>query len=528
VTRERDERRAWRGFGAAVAAVVAANLVLHGARLRGDFSRGRIYSVSAASLRTLRALRGPVTAEVYASPDLPPQAAASRDYLLDILDELRVGAAGKLNVIRIPVDSPEAAERADRAGVAAVRFDVVERDKFETREGRLGVRLFYGKAQRAIPFVADPASLEYDIVGRVRQMTDDSRPALGFARDAGAAGADRLPPPVRQRLFERFDVRTVDLSSAAEAGFAPDLKVLAVVGPSAAFSARSLYALDRFLVGGGSVLLAADAKAVDLQAFRAYARDVGLSSWTASKGVSIRDALVYDAQNQAIQISVPEGRALAAHLVHYPPFVVASDFPAHPATRGLGSLVLPFVSPVETAPRAGLKETPLMRSTAYSWLAAEGRPVANVSPFEIAPPAPAAARGPFALAAAVEGAFEPLFKAPPKGVRRGLPALVPAPGRLLVVGSSHFIDQGLGVPEGDYVFLLNAADWLAADDDLISIRTKSVAFTPLAEIPASARAAVRWTLVLLPPLLAVAAGFAAWRLRQRRRRRLEALYGAAA
>jgi ABC-type uncharacterized transport system involved in gliding motility auxiliary subunit len=520
-------RRSWAAFGAACAAFVLLNLVLHRVRVRGDFSRGGIYSVSPASLRFLRALPEPVTAEVYSSPELPAQAAAAREYLYDLLDELRDGSGGNLRVSKISVDSPEAAERADRAGVQAVRFDVVERDKFETREGRLGVRLHYQKAERALPFVADPADLEYEIVGRIHQMTRPSLVGLAFARAGGSVAAEDLPPPVRRRFFERYDLRTVDLSSAAEAGFAPDLKVLALFGPRARLSDRELYALDRFLVGGGSVLLAADAKSVDLREFGAVPSAVGLSSWTASKGATLRDALVFDRQNQPIQISVPEGRAETTHLVQYPPFVLATGLTAHPATRGLSSVVFPFVSPVDLAPLPGLQETALARSTAFSWLAGEGAASFSVSPFELKAPPASARTGPFVLAAALEGSFAPFFQKPPKGVKDKRPPLAAHPGRLLIVGSSHFIDSGLVVPESDYVFLMNAVDWLAADDDLIAIRSKSVVFAPLAEVSAPARAAARWSLILLPPYLAVLCGLAAWRHRRRRRLVLEVRYGSA-
>jgi ABC-type uncharacterized transport system involved in gliding motility auxiliary subunit len=525
MTRGRETSRPWAAFGAACAAVVALNFALHGVRARADLSRGGIYSVSPASLRFLRGLPSPVIAEVYSSPELPAQAASSREYLLDMLDELRDGSGGNLRVTKISVDSPETSERAEHAGIPAVRFDVVERDKFETREGRLGVRLSYGKAQRVLPFVTDAATLEYELVGRVRQMTQPGLIGLGFARAAGSVGAESLPTPIRRRFFERYDLRTVDLSSAAEAGFAPDLKVLALFGPKGRLSDRELYALDRFLAGGGSLLLAADAKSVDLREFAAAPLDVGLSSWTASKGAAVRDALVFDRQNQPIQITVPEGRASTTHLVQYPPFVAATDLAAHPAAHGLGSVVFPFVSPVELLPLPGLRSSVLVRSTPYSWLVGEGAASVGVSPFALKPPPADAKIGPFVLAAALEGTFAPYFTAPPKGVKNKLPPLVPKPGRLIVVGTSHFIDAGLVVPESDFVFLLNTADWLAADDDLIAVRTKAVAFAPLAEVSAPARAVARWSLILLPPYLAVLCGLAAWRRRRRRRIALQARYG---
>lgn len=519
------DRRPWAAVGAALAAAFALNVAMSPVRLRADFSRGGIYSVSASSLKILRGLREPLTAEVYASRDLPGPIATRRDYLLDLLEELRDGSGGNLRIVKVTVDTPESEERAERAGIASVRFDIVERDKFETRSGRLGARLLLGKRQQVLPFVSDASGLEYDLMSRVRQLVDAFRPGLGFASAGAALPAERLPDPVRRRIEERFDVRTVDLSAAAERGFSADLKVLALVGPSQALNDRELFALDRFLVGGGSLLLALDRKRVDLRSFTAVPQDVGLSSWTASKGVSLRDALVFDAQNQPVQVSVRQGSSDVLHLVQYPPFVAATDFAAHPATKTLSSIIFPFVSPVEAGPRGALRPTVLVRSSPYSWLSGDKSPFSVLSPFNLPSPAPDAARGPFALAVAVEGAFAPLFASPPKGLAVKGPPLVPAPGRLVVIGCSHFLDAGLSVPEANFSFLLNLADWLAADSDLIAIRSKSIAFQPLREISAPARALVRWLLILLPPGLAALAGLAAWHLREKRRERLEALYG---
>ncbi|MEK7745360.1 MAG: hypothetical protein AAB576_01710, partial [Elusimicrobiota bacterium] len=101
-------------------------------------------------------------------------------------------------------------------------------------------------------------------------------------------------------------------------------------------------------------------------------------------------------------------------------------------------------------------------------------------------------------------------------------------GRLLVAGTSRLAAPEMPAGDAGPVFLMNAVDWMAMEDDLSAIRAKGIVFRPLQEIPPTAKLVLRWFLILTPPGLAM--GFGLLRLRSRRgeRKRREAEYSAAA
>lgn len=515
--------------GAALIVGIAVTLNVLGSfvHLRLDFSEGNIYSMSPASKKVLRALPDPVLVKVFHSRELPPQVATSREYARDLLEEFRKASGGKVRVQFIDTESDaKAKEEALREGVAPVRFDIIARDRYEQREGFLGVTLQYREKKEAIPFLQEVTGLEYDLVSRIKTLSLQSKPALAFLTSQKALGSEALDPQVRQKLSARYEVKDLDLASAPDDGIPPEVQTALLIGPQGKLSDRELWLLDQFLLSGRSLGVAVDAKRVDMRAFYASDNDTGLLEFLAKHGVKVLSTIILDQQSQPIQISMQQGIFMMTNIVQYPPFLIAKSLSSsHPVTKGLDSIVMPFSSPLELSGPAA-KADVLAKSSKYSWAKPDKTNPIVVHPFQLQAAAGNDLKGPFNLATAFEAEFSPAVPAPPKGVKAKAPLTRAArPGRLAVVGTSKILAQGLGVPAANFVFMLNLMDWLAMDADLISIRTKTVAFRPLAEIPSEGKAALRYALIFGPALLTAALGLLRWRLRARARDRRVAAYG---
>ena len=63
-------------------------------------------------------------------------------------------------------------------------------------------------------------------------------------------------------------------------------------------------------------------------------------------------------------------------------------------------------------------------------------------------------------------------------------------------------------------FFANIADYLADDAGLIDIRSKDVAEPPLEPVSDGSKQAVKYTNMILPPLLVLGYGLMRWRKRQ--------------
>ncbi|MBI4348244.1 MAG: GldG family protein [Elusimicrobia bacterium] len=503
------------------------NVFAHFAHLRLDLSQGKVYSMSGATKRLVRGLPDPVTIKLFSSRELPPQVAASRDYARDLLKEYRASSNGKVRVQFIDTDAdPKHAQEAGKEGIAPVRFDIYSRDRFEQREGFLGISLQFREKKEGIPFLQEVTGLEYDLTSRIRTMTLPSRPAIAFVTNHRAQSVEALDPNLRQKLETRYTLRTLDLDRISDDGIPADVQTVLLLGPEERLPEKHLWLLDQFLLSGRSLGVAFDTKRVDMRSFTALENETGLPEFLAKHGVKVVSSIVLDEQSQPIQISVQQGYFAITNVVQFPPFVKATGLSdSHPVTKGLDSIIVPFGSPLELTGDAAAKGTLLVKSSPYSWARPDKQPV-SLHPFRMEGPRPDDMKGPFGLAAAIETEFSPALATAPKGMKPKAPlAKAARPGRLAVVGTSRVMSPSYRVPAANYAFMLNLMDWLALDAELIAIRNKAVAFRPLREIPAGRKALIRYTLIFVPPLLAVAGGLWRWRARRVQRDRRVAAYG---
>ncbi|HVE14249.1 MAG TPA: GldG family protein [Elusimicrobiota bacterium] len=492
-----------------------ANLV--GARLylRADLSAGGIYSLSDGSKRILAALPGPVEVRAYFSKELPPEYAAARAYARDLLREYRSASGGRLRFRVYEGSDPAARQEAYRQGIAPLQFNVVSRDKYEVREGFMGMVVQYADKKEVLPVLSQPEGLEYDLTSRIRLLTAASRPKLALVSSHGAIGPDELHPQVREYLERNYQLVPLRLDALAPGTtVAADVSALLLLGPSERLDSKALFALDQFLMSGRPAALALDGRQADPRSFLVSDLDVGLGGLLKRYGVTLRPNFVLDAQCQKLAVESRRGWLTLQNVVDYPPFVLATDLdPGHPVTRHAQALPLPFVCPLDVPPGAKV----LARSSRMSWQrAAWARGSFSANPMQSMAPAPADPKGPFVLAAALDGPFQSFFSGAqaPGGP---FSARSPAAARLLIVGTARFARPQMSGGGSGPVLLLNIADWLAQDPDLGAMRAKTAVFRPLIEIPAGGKALVRWLLVLLPP--AAAAAFGALRLARRRRLR---------
>jgi len=119
--------------------------------------------------------------------------------------------------------------------------------------------------------------------------------------------------------------------------------------------------------------------------------------------------------------------------------------------------------------------------------------------------------GPLTLAMAVQ----PI---PPQPGQQ--PAAVPAPtppssaARLVVFGDSDFATNGYFRLYGNGDLFLNVINWLAADEESISIRPKEARMSPLI-LNSEQEGAFFWVYVVILPGAALLVGLGAWQWRRR-------------
>ena len=309
-------------------------------------------------------------------------------------------------------------------------------------------------------------------------------------------------------------------------GRVPEGAEVLVVADPTQLSDKQVFAIDQFLMQGGTVMLSVAPLAPSLtqQSLTAGPRNTGLDEWLAFQGVDIRPSFVMDPQNAAFP--VPVTRQVGGfsfqeiRMLDYPYFVDVrgeGKNSTSPITSDLPQVTMPWVSPidVDTAKNTGRTLTELLRSSPQSWRSTSMDVMPRIDSNGKSIFTPDGDRGASVLGLSIEGAFNSFFadkenpllaeskngkatdadkpdaKSPePKpddakktdaGVITGVIDKSPESARLFVFSSNTFLsDQTLsmigsadGTVYGNSLQLIaNAVDWSLEDRALLAIRSR--------------------------------------------------------
>lgn len=477
----------------------------------------------------------------YISDDsvLPEALRAFRTELATVLDELEAESGGKFTSETI---NPQ-------AGDGSVATAINEQFGFAPMAASLfDANTFYfyltltdneTMVQVPIPESLDAEGLKRDIEEGLKRFATGvlKTVALTLPPEPPPFLAQRMPQQgnrytmLREVLTNDYNVTSADLGSGA---VSTATEVLFVIEPKD-LDEKSLFAIDQFLMRGGTVVIAAGAYNVTTSArsLTVEPHNTGLADWLDHHGVSMERAFVMDPLNAAFPLPVIRQlgglRFQDVQMVDYPYFVDVREDGLNQdlvITSDLPQLTMTWGSPIEIdEDKLGTRTaTTLIESSPESWrssstnitpeLSADGRIVFT----------PEGDLGPSKLGVLLEGRFDsffeesPLLAEPADGSASGddepsdeedssddetstdedasdadeeeadtlgtVSSVIkrsPESARLIVFGSNSFVtDQNLrtlGAAEGTvYVnsaqLFANVVDWAVEDEALLSIRSR--------------------------------------------------------
>lgn len=261
-----------------------------------------------------------------------------------------------------------------------------------------------------------------------------------------------------------------------------------VAGPSDPLLEPEIEILRSFVERGGRLLAMLD-----------LGKSPGLAAMLSEWGVRVDDNLVLD--RSSVGILLGGG----------PVIPVAGSYEAHPITDPLSSASRPTLFPLVRSVES--QEAPTgwtlqgLVSTSESSEAVE-----DYENEEALNAADGAAPGPFNVA--VAGSLT-IDSSPPAQPSKDQVASVDSDleGRIVVVGTSRFARNSYLGRSANLDLFLNMVNWLTSDEDLISIRPKSPASTPI-ELTESESIRIFLGLVVGLPLVIVIAGIRTWWVRR--------------
>jgi ABC-type uncharacterized transport system involved in gliding motility auxiliary subunit len=536
---------------------------------RIDLTSAGVHTVSAETGRILARLEEPITIEYWVSEKMPSGLQNLRRDTVDFLDEFQRAASAAGAKVEILVKDPN---RVIEAYVQAKEEagDVVESDPMRAFLGgpvspadekkrelaQQGIPELQGRSFKddgfeivpfysslllkyldreteGIPVHSNLEGLEYELVSRIVKLSMRQKPVIAFFHgrpgDQISTTPDGRPLPqptgqfspfIDSVLKDRFEVVSIDLS---EQNPVPEEAVILIVAEPDGTTPRQRYELERFIADGRPVIFFASTTAGKLdQTVQMTPLAPGLAETLQAWGIQIQPHMLV-ASDECGSITIMQNTALGPMQRPAPlklcPMASGNGLDGtSPLTRGIGSIVFPFASPLivdeAVVAAAGLEVTVLASSSRESWLA----PFSPGYTLQMRDkPQDPGSLAQHKLALFIEGIFPLTFEqgstVPPwdpteeTDATSGptVPAIDARSSRVLLLGSADIAKYGSLIQYRQNVrFLLGAIEALALDPDLSTIRSKVQVSTALRDTSRQERRLASYgNMVGIPLLLLV-------------------------
>ncbi len=470
-------------IGTVLVALVLLNIISRDRFKRLDLTDNKMYSLSSSSKEVVSQVDDLLTMKVYFSSDLPNELGNTKRFLQDILEEFRAYSNGNIRFFfEDPQSDENLEEQARKDGIQPVQMQVIENDKVEIKKVYLGLVMLYENKKDNIPVIQNTAGLEYLITTKIKSLIDIEKRTLGMVnlQPENELKTENL----RSQLRQHYNVQTTDLTTSN----LDEVDVLLVSGTTDSVDQKALDNLENYLNNGKKVFLAQSAISADIQAQSASPINSNIFDLIEKYGLKIKKNLVLDNECQSVQVQERRGIFMMNRAMRYPFFPNVRNFNKSEIIVADLEQVVPFypseivLDTMEVDLVAGT--TDLFRSSNKSG-SMENNFILSPDPQQ----------NPFINLLNQSGK---VLAASSKLVNGG---------ELILISDTKFLsdEAGMSVPD-NMIFLLNAADYLTGEKELISLRSREITNRPLEKLEDSTRKNWKWANMLLPSLLVL--GFA--------------------
>lgn len=488
-----EQRESYKRLRAGIAIllglVVVTNLLGGNIRGRVDLTRESLYTLSPGTEETLDNLSDLVTLKLFISDELPSELEPTLRDVRDLISDMSRAGGDNLVVENLnPGDDLDVAVEARSFGIIENEFNVLRDDEFEVRRGWFGLALLYADQQEVIPFISGTADLEFRIASAISVMTTDKRPSVAFLTGLGALGESELPS-LGRALMERYEVTSLDLSQEGDLGLNPEnMDLVVLAGPKEPVSEQKVNEIENFISQGGGALILVDKHQISLETPTTNLVTTGLEEFLQKQGIGVDEGLVMDyGSNSPISMG-PQG--LFNVVRQYPLWPIGLKGSLHATTRDLNGLSAGWATAITIADS--------VENIERLWITTEAGgiqpPNSLIMPDALLQPDPDGFQT-VTLAVAIGGGEA---ESATNDVQEG---------RIIVVGDVDFLEESfIQVSPDNLIFAENAIDWLAQDEALIAIRSKTRTPPPIIFTSDFQKASLRWGNLIGVPLLIVIYG----------------------
>jgi len=375
------------GFGL-LALLLAINMLSSRLFVRMDLTAEKRYTLSNQSKQLIKSLDKPLEVILYLNGDLNPAFDRLRTSATDMLDELSVYASHSITLREVnPSAAPDEKIRRehylkmDQRGMKGL--SVNEHD----REGKLSskviypwMELIYNGDTIAVSLLkknlnltpqevlnTSAGELEYNLTEGIRVLTINNPSRIAFIEGHGE-WSEPYVYEATNLLSKYYNVDRGQLSGNPEELL--PYKVLIIASPQKAFSEKEKFAIDQYLMSGGSILWLVNGIKISMQEFDATGesstlkQDVNLDDLLFTYGVRINPVTVQDMQCTAIRLASSEAGAKEAFTTlpwYFAPLLIPSTESI--ITHNISPLKSEFVSTISFVGNDQLKKQVLLTTS---------------------------------------------------------------------------------------------------------------------------------------------------------------------
>lgn len=300
---------------------------------------------------------------------------------------------------------------------------------------------------------------------------------------------------VAKAELEKQGYSVKELNLFGEGKIPADASELVIAGPTRAFFPKELEILGDWLKKGGRAIFAVDLSPADNGLAKGSQQ---IAEFLRRFGVEVQGRMLVDPTSKAANVEPQVLLGFSGSKDH----VVTKDF----AYSNLAAnFLFPLTTYIDANSTAGIIATPLVVTSQNAWAESDWSSLkSGLVSFQ----AGQDFKGRMALALAVESEKVAAPVAPAKPDAAGSSAKEGHPMRIVVFATSTFATDTMIDKVGNRDLLLNAASWLADDEQLISIRAREG--EELLNFDNNILNLVLLVTVFMLPALIVAAGVVVW------------------
>ncbi len=457
---------------------ILANILVSTLSFRLDLSNGKAYTLSNSTKKIIGNLDDIVNIKFFVSSDLPTRLIPLKTDVTDLLNEYKNQSKGKILIkILDPKKDQNALNEAKDAGIPELSFSQLEQDKYAVTTSYFGIEISYGSKKDVIPQVTDIESLEYNLTSSIYKLVNKALVKIGIVGQENSQDPqqDQLAT-LKSILGKQFDINFLDLSgNTGVKSIDSSIKTVLVFDTdSKEYNANELKLLKNYLDNAGKAIFFVDGVWVSDNLTTSSSKS-NLFSLLADYGIKVENNLILSTSASLVNF----GGGQMSLLIPYPFWLKSNNFNSKFSYfSNLSQLVYPWTSSINIVKKSDIDAQYLVKTSNKSW--------AENSNFDLNPQN--------ILQPRQNDFKEFIISAQVINKNNG--------SEIVVIASSRFVlERFLGQSTDNLEFVLNLLNNLASGGALSGIRSRSISFYPLPDLPENQKDIFRYLNTLLLPAL---------------------------